>query len=448
VSKVDATEARRQRGLAIAQTCRIVQKNGLWIVPSQTGNGSYHVHLDPPKFVPACTCDDYATQGQPCKHVFAARFAAGREKMPAPAVEESEGQVPPSAALDGVAKRTCAPRPTYKQVWPAYDKAQVNEKRHVQALLADLCRGIQEPPRKPGRGRKPLPMADQVFAAVFKVYSSISARRFMTDLSEACDKGYIAKVPHYSTIAVTLEDPFVTPTLRALIAESARPLRSVELDYAVDSSGFSTSRFIRWFDHKYGKPKQKYDWVKVSLMTGVKTNVVTAVEIDERYAGDCPKFGPLTKATKANGFTIRQISADAAYLSYDNMDLVAELGGTPYIAFPVSTTAAQGGMLAKMFHLYNLNREDYLAHYHKRSNVETTFSMIKAKFGDSLRSKSDTAMVNEALAKVLCHNLCCLIQSAYELGVAVTFWGKDMAPLPEPGPVPEVDELISILDWV
>ena len=34
--------------------------------------------------------------------------------------------------------------------------------------------------------------------------------------------------------------------------------------------------------------------------------------------------------------------------------------------------------------------------------------MIKAKFGDSLRSKSDTAMVNEALCKVLVpqHLLC------------------------------------------
>jgi hypothetical protein len=47
---------------------------------------------------------------------------------------------------------------------------------------------------------------------------------------------------------------------------------------------------------------------------------------------------------------------------------------------------------------------------------------IKSKFGDSIRSKTDTAMVNEALAKVLCHNLCCLIQSHYELGINATFW--------------------------
>jgi hypothetical protein len=80
--------------------------------------------------------------------------------------------------------------------------------------------------------------------------------------------------------------------------------------------------------------------------------------------------------------------------------------------------------------------DDYLKHYHKRSNVETTFSMIKAKFGDHLRSKTDTAMVNEALCKILCHNICCLIQSTYELGVEVVFWGKDIHE-PETESMPE-----------
>ena len=114
---------------------------------------------------------------------------------------------------------------------------------------------------------------------------------------------------------------------------------------------------------------------------------------------------------------------------------VAGLGGMPFIAFKTNTTALQGGMLEKMFHLYNLDRADYLDHYHKRSNAETTFSMVKAKFGDSLRSKSDDAMVNEALCKVLCHNLCCLISSMYELGVNPVFWGDELV---EDGEAPDV----------
>ena len=60
-------------------------------------------------------------------------------------------------------------------------------------------------------------------------------------------------------------------------------------------------------------------------------------------------------------------------------------------------------------------------HYHKRSNVETAFSMIKAKFGGSLRSKNPEAQVNEALVKILCHNICVLIQAMYALGVDPAF---------------------------
>ncbi len=238
------------------------------------------------------------------------------------------------------------------------------------------------------------------------------------------------------------------PILRGLIAESAKPLRSIESDFIVDSSGFTSTRFLRWFDHKYGVVKRQYDWVKVSVMTGRTTNVITAVEIDERYSADCPKFAPLLNATVASGFNLREVSADTAYSSYDNLELVASHGGMPYIAFKANATAASGGTMARMFHLFNFNREDYFAHYHKRSNVESTFSMMKAKFGDSLRSKTDTAMVNEALCKVLCHNVCCLIQSACELGVEATFWeARDLAS-DVPGKSQMEDGWTEALDWV
>ena len=55
------------------------------------------------------------------------------------------------------------------------------------------------------------------------------------------------------------------------------------------------------------------------------------------------------------------------------MEAVAYHGGTPYIAFRANTTGRDGGLYAKMFHYYSFNRDDFLDHYHKRSNVETTF---------------------------------------------------------------------------
>ncbi len=63
-----------------------------------------------------------------------------------------------------------------------------------------------------------------------------------------------------------------------------------------------------------------------------------------------------------------------------------------------------------------------MARYHKRSNVESVFSMLKSKFGDSVRSKGDVAMRNEVYCKIIAHNLCCLIMSQFELGIDPVFW--------------------------
>jgi hypothetical protein len=48
--------------------------------------------------------------------------------------------------------------------------------------------------------------------------------------------------------------------------------------------------------------------------------------------------------------------------------------------------------------------------------------MIKAKFGGNVRSKTVVAQLNEVLCNVLCHNLCCLVQSIYELGIESELW--------------------------
>lgn len=77
-----------------------------------------------------------------------------------------------------------------------------------------------------------------------------------------------------------------------LIEISSLPLQSIETSFAVDSSGFTTCRFVQWVKAKYTDPKlmEKHQWVKVHLMCGVKTNVVTSVEVTDSNANDCPQF--------------------------------------------------------------------------------------------------------------------------------------------------------------
>jgi transposase len=259
-------------------------------------------------------------------------------------------------------------------------------------------------------------MSDAVFAAVYKVYSTLSGRRFMSDLRAAKEKGYITRVPHFNSVLNALESPETGEVLQELIKRSALPLKAIEHDFAVDSTGFTTSRFHRWFDHKYGKERAEHDWVKVHVICGVKTNVITAAEIYERNTNDCPILPSLVKTT-AESFTVLEVSADKAYASEKNFAAIADIKAQAFISFRSGTSGSIGGFFAKAFHYFSYNRDEFLAKYHKRSNVESTMMMLKSKFGDSGRSRTDSAMRSEVFAKILSHNICCVISAMYELGI-------------------------------
>jgi transposase len=405
-------EPREIKGLEIAAKTKLTRKgkSNIWLVPSQSGLADkYSVALDSDK--PSCTCRDHEFTNDRCKHIFAVEYTLQREQT--------------SDGLTITTETVKVTRKTYSQNWPAYNAAQTTEKSNLQALLYELCRTIAEPEQQ--RGRPRLSLADIIFASTFKIYSTVSGRRFQSDLHEAKRRGFLSKMPAYNSVFRYLESEALTPYLHELIATSALPLKSVEHDFAVDSSGFSTGQFMRWLDVKYGKEEDRRMWIKVHLMCGVKTNIVTSVELSDGYANDHGFFKPLVEATAASGFRMAEVSADKAYLSGENLLTTLRHKAIPYIPFKTNSKAGQSTYGAKstiwnrMIEFYNSHREEFLGHYHKRSNVETTFHMIKSKFGQRLRSKTMTAQINEALCKVLCHNLCVIIQSVHELGIETDF---------------------------
>src|SRR5829696_3537575 len=370
---------REIKALQIAAKSKLTQKGGVWLVPSQAGHGEYEVRPDPQ--APRCTCPDHEYTQARCKHIYAVEYTLMRETT-------SDG----ATVVTETVKVT---RKTYSQDWPAYNAAQTHEKSELQALLYELCQNVPEPEQRNGRGRPQLSLSDMIFSSTYKVYSTVSGRRFATDLREAKARGYLSRLPHYNSVFRYLESEALTPYLKELISLSAQPLIPVESDFAVDSSGFSTGQFMRWLDVKYGKEEDRRMWLKIHLMCGVKTNIVTSVEISDGYANDHGYFKPLLEATAKNGFTMKEVSADKAYLSGENLLTTLRHKAIPYIPFKInskaqSTYGPKSTLWTRMLNFYNDHREEFLTHYHKRSNVETTFHMIKSKFGQRLRSKTLT----------------------------------------------------------
>lgn len=402
---------RQLRGLKIAALTTLTPKgNGVWRVPAATeGVKPYTVTSGAN---PTCSCPDHGN-GHKCKHIFAVEFVELRQR-------NGDGTETVTQQVTITEEVT---RPTYPQNWRAYNAAQTNEKDKFLELLHNLCSGIQVPIRETRKGRPPLRIADAIFSACFKVYSTVSGRRFMSDLRDAQAKGFIEKCPHFNSIFNYLDNPDVTGILYRMIVESSLPLKAVEQDFACDGSGFSTSRFVRWYDQRWGRVTKRHEWIKVHLMCGVKTNVVTAVEIAGKDASSTPMLPPLLATTTKN-FKPREVSGDKEFGSLANYAAIEAAGATPFIPFKSIHTGKGGGLWAKMYHFFQFRRDEFLSHYHKRSNVESTFSMIKAKFRDHVRSKTDVAMMNEVLCKIVCHNICVLIQEMFELGIAPTFWAE------------------------
>ncbi len=403
-------DAREERGRTIAEHSGLIQKGKVWLVPSQSGNGKrYTVVPDADK--PHCSCPDHETRGVKCKHIHAVEITMTK-------TEQNEDGSTTITTVSVKAKRT-----SYPQDWPNYNAAQVNERRHFHDFLADLCGMVIEPERKPCRGRKPVTYRDGLFSAVLKVYSLMSARRFSGELADAQDCGYITHAPHFNSVLNVFDNADVTPILKGMVETSALPLREVETVFATDSTGFSGSSYHRWFDQKYGGEKKEVRWVKAHFTTGVRTNTVTALSVLEEDSPDCPQLPGLTETT-AKKFTIKEMSADKAYTSNANFEAVESVGGTFYPMFRSNATgrgSTTGSSFIKTLHYFGLHREEYLQHYHQRSNVESTVSMVKRKFGSNLRSKNETSMRNECYAKFVCHNLCVLIQEMYVLGIDPNF---------------------------
>jgi transposase len=402
----EALDARQQRALALvaSKRKRIKHVSGArWLVPSQTDAGSGYV-VDAEQ--QTCSCPDHEERGTKCKHIWAVVYLRQEVALP-----------------DGTTVTT-EQRITYTQDWPAYNAAQCDEGHRVQLLLRALCDGIVQPPYS-GRGRKPALLADVVYSAAMKVYGGMSGRRSTSDVQACAERGLVGKAPAYNTLFKYAERAELTPLLKTLVHESAAPLRAVETTFAIDSTGFATSTYARWFDEKYGQEKRCQRWIKLHAQVGTKTNAIVSIEATESTVGDSVMLAPLLSSSVERGFTVRELSADKAYLSNGNLTAIEAVGAVPYI--PLKANSRPTGKSAawrRLYHTFEARNDEFLACYHKRSNVESTFSMVKRKFGASVRAKAFPAQVNEVLLKCLCHNLSVLVHAIHELGLDPTFWSR------------------------
>ena len=308
----------------------------------------------------------------------------------------------------------------YSQDWSKYTKSQVKERHDFLMLLYQLCDGIDQPEQP--RGRPRLPLREIAFSSIYKIYSNRSSRRFMSELEDAYRAGYIHHLPHFNAISTYLMKEEMAWLLTRLVEISSIPLAAYETEFAVDSTGLSTDRYARWVDEKE-VAHQKREWHKLHIMCARRSKIVTATVVTPSAESDSGQFPNLLEITSRN-FRPMQVAGDGAYYSKANIVRVTRIGGVPY--FLIRKPLLPGGRWEPSacniaLYLYARNRADFVKNYYKRNNVETAFSMIRACMGTNLRSTSRVAQYNEAICKVICHNLRVLCRAMHEENLSPNF---------------------------
>lgn len=393
---------------------------GFWIVPSQKRQvrhykvyfGSEHATCDCPDFRRRCPTH--------CKHIWAVHYTILKENgEPLPKLED----IPPPEPREKRPERQ----------WPLIRKVKRNERKKFPVLLADLCASLKPFPESTGGGRPRIPISDIMFGIAYRVFRKTPAvLDFMDDYEDVLNKGYVSKMICPNSLLNYMGDDRLTPMLVAMIEESAAPLAPFEHgQFAIDATGISVSRTrnekcwrsLRDEEERTGKKmsdKVLQDWAKLVLICGVKTKVVASVKVLPGKDNESPYLPQLAIST-AKRFRVRAILADKQFLSVNNFETVNDLGGMLYCPFKDNNVDDMGGIWQRVRHFFLWNRPEFDNHFRMRPIVESVFHVIKNRFGERVTSRSDTAIMNEVLCKVLCHNLVRVIYEMAKSGLEPEF---------------------------
>ncbi|MBW2984765.1 transposase [Candidatus Woesearchaeota archaeon] len=311
---------------------------------------------------------------------------------------------------------------TYGQEWSIYEKACSQEKLMFFRILKDAVDFLMIDYEYCGNGRPPVYTADIVKSLCIKSYNNYSSWRAESELKIARAMGIITEVYRRSTLNKYMQDPKVRKLLHKLYKIIAQPLAEVEVYFSADATGISNKYGnTRWMQIRHTKEEAKHrrEYSKLHIITGNKTNCICSAKVTKGTAHESPFFKPLLDDT-CKIFNVKEVSADAGYLSRDNVKAISDANAVPFIMPKKNVNVPRRGSISEwggMLRLWKEHQMFFAEHYHKRSNVESTFGMMKRKFGDFCRSKKPESQENEILCKIVCHNVAVLAEAllSYDL---------------------------------
>ena len=222
----------------------------------------------------------------------------------------------------------------------------------------------------------------------------------------------LKRIPHFTTLQKFLQR-FDQTIFDQLIAAVFSQIAAVNrpIDVAVDGSGFTSSYCSRYFVMRINRETGYRSFMKMSIAVDPRSRALLAVKCRKAPSHDTKDFIPLLRrADRSVGQRIRNVIADRAYDSCKNFHFIEkELHAGAIIPLRVYRSRRAGrSTIRKHRPILPDSRI-----YGRRNLAETTFSVIKRKFGGDLRSRLTEVKKKEMKLKALVYNLCILTTKKY-----------------------------------
>lgn len=323
--------------------------------------------------------------------------------------------------------------------WAKYDSAQIKEMANYLNNLREIVNEADHRirsrtiPQKRGPGKPETNPADIAKMLLLQTYTESPNRVAEGLLLLFQEKLGISQHFSYKTIERGYDREKVDKILDEVVAISNECVENEEKTCSFDGTGFSASNKENYADKRQKQNSKKSrmksqteedvpsnDSFPVTNSTssrgfsycvmgiGVQYKLISGISVSPDHSiGETTMFPDAYFQTLQSYPNLENVLGDGIYASRWITDIVSETHLTPYFLPKSNVTFKSKGFSGWYDMLFSLwkDPQKWLEQYHMRSISETVNSMIKCRFGATLRKKLDPRKATETKLKLVAHDI-------------------------------------------